>query len=144
VAANDPLNKQIHFHFVLSYQGIGEIQLTRGDLTGAMQSFRHGLASSEAFVAGVPKSIFPPAKLAKSHFQLGQVYAALASAKRTDGDKRLEHWREARTWFESSYQLMQDMRSRNVLNQTVLRIGPGTLEEVARQIARCDAALSAL
>lgn len=142
LAANDPLNKQIHFHFVLSHQGIGEIQLARGDLAGAMDSFRRGLTSSQTYAAAAPINIFPPAKLAKSYFQLGQVYAALAADTRTGRDKRLEQWREARAWFERSLQLMQEMRNRNALNQTAIRIGPGTLEELARQIARCDAAIS--
>jgi eukaryotic-like serine/threonine-protein kinase len=140
LTANDPLNKQIHFHSILSYQGIGEIQLARNDLNGAMESFRQGLKNSEAFAAAAPKNIFPPAKLAKSYFQLGQIHAALASRARSD--KRLEHWREARQWFERSQKVMLDMRDRNALNHSVMREGPGTLDEIARQIARCDLALS--
>lgn len=144
LAANDPLNKQIHFHFVMSHQGIGEIRLARGDLNGALESFRRGLASSEAYVAAAQANIFPPAKLAKSYFQLGEVSAAFGSDARAHVDRRREHWQEARAWFEKSYQLMEALRNRHTLNHSVLRIGPGTLEEIARQIERCDSALANL
>jgi serine/threonine protein kinase/tetratricopeptide (TPR) repeat protein len=143
LAANDPLNKQLGFHFVLSHQGIGEIQLARGDLNEALESFRQGLTNSEAFAAAAPANIFPPAKLAKSYFQLGQVHAALASDAQTQSNQRREHWREGREWFERSRQVMLDMQRRNALNHSVIRIGPGTLSEIERQIARCDSALSA-
>ena len=142
LAANDPLNKQIHFHLVLSHQGIGDIQLARGDLAGAMSNFRQGMMSGEALVEAAPTNIFPRAKLAKSYFQLGRVYVSMASSAGTHGDQRPEYWREARAWFGRSQNIMLDMRDRNTLNQTVLRIGPGTLDEIADQIARCDSALS--
>jgi hypothetical protein len=74
-------------------------------------------------------------ELARSYSNLGNVYAVLAS--KSPGNQRIENWREARSNYQKSLDILSDMRNRGTLPASE----SGEPEKIAAEIARCDAAL---
>jgi hypothetical protein len=74
---------------------------------------------------------------ATTYADLGEAYATLAGARAARDDQRQGHWRTARDMFARSAAVWQDLRSRGILS----KVDGDKPESVAREIARCDAAL---
>ena len=70
---------------------------------------------------------------------MGQGYLALASDERTLGEKRLAHWREARSWFQKSQKIYQVFRDGGKLTGDATR-----LDVVTQEIAKCEAYIDGL
>jgi len=70
---------------------------------------------------------------------LGEAHAMLASDRTTPPDERRKEWTAARNLYQSSLDLWVDMRNKNLL----VKMDADKPNELAREIARCDAALAA-
>jgi hypothetical protein len=68
---------------------------------------------------------------------LGEAYAALAAANEGSTTQVTQLWTAARDMFQQSLGICEDMHNRGILAP------PDTpqIDEVAREIAKCDAAL---
>jgi non-specific serine/threonine protein kinase/serine/threonine-protein kinase len=69
----------------------------------------------------------------------GHAFAALASDRRLPRETRLRHWREARSRFQEAYAFWVDMREKGA----AVAADASRPEKLAREIAKCDAALGA-
>lgn len=72
--------------------------------------------------------------LALTHVAPGISYVKLASEKRSSGEQRNAHLREARASFQKSLDIWQDMHARG----TLIAADAGKPDEVAREIARLE------
>jgi hypothetical protein len=68
---------------------------------------------------------------------MGTAYVALATDRATPRPARPRHWREARSWYERSARVYEEMRTRGSL----VGLMAHDAEEVARELRRCDEAL---
>jgi eukaryotic-like serine/threonine-protein kinase len=68
---------------------------------------------------------------------LADAHTALAQSRRTAGGERLELWRAARDLFQQNLNILLEMKNKGTLSPTE---NP-TLEEVKKELARCDAEL---
>jgi len=74
----------------------------------------------------------------QAYLDLGTAQAALAGAEELPASQQQEHWRAARDLFQRSLAIWHDMQQRGILTAE----DADKPEEVARGIARCDAALA--
>jgi tetratricopeptide (TPR) repeat protein len=108
-----------------------------GDVPGALTNAQQAKTIDEALVAAGPKNIVARSNLALIYSQLGKVHTVIASKTGTPAKQQIEHWREARDWYQKGLDIYQDMKSKGTLSGA----DASKPEEVAREVARCDLAL---
>ena len=74
---------------------------------------------------------------AQAYIYLGEAYAELATSKNAATIEQREHWRAARNMYGRSLEIWQGLQKRGILSVP----DAGKPEEVARDIAKCDAVL---
>ena len=75
---------------------------------------------------------------ADTYIDLGAAHALLARERGTTPGERRDRWRAARTWYQQSLEIWQDLQGRGTLAAT----DRPKLESVAGEIARCDRMLA--
>ena len=74
---------------------------------------------------------------AQAYIYLGEVYSTLATSRKTAPGEGREHWRDARSMYQHSLDIWQGLQKRGILSVP----DAGEPEEIARDIAKCDAGL---
>jgi hypothetical protein len=92
----------------------------------------------EAAVAASPNNADFHKNLARYHSQLGGCFIMQARRAGASHDGQMENWREAR----NAYQRSLDIWSELCAARTLSRVDANRLNEVAQEIARCNAALA--
>jgi len=77
---------------------------------------------------------------ADTYADLGEAFAALAQRTSIANDERTRQWRSARDMYQRSSDIWQDMKRRGTLS----KVDAAKPDSAAREVARCDAALSKL
>ena len=131
----DPTNTMYSGFAADIHNGIGNAMMKANNLSEAMKSYRRALAIFEKLSSEDPTEAMKRRELARSYSNLGNAYAVLAS--KSPGNQRIENWREARSNYQKSLDILLDMRSRGTLASSE----SGEPEKVAAEIARLDAAL---
>jgi tetratricopeptide (TPR) repeat protein len=129
----DPNNTETQYDVALSYRKIGEALTRNGDVASALDNYRQALPGFEALVARSPANAKTRTDLALTYYDLGMARSKFEPAKSQSEDR----WREARGWYQKSLDIYQDMKSKGTLNGT----DAGKPDELAKEIAKCDAAL---
>ncbi|MCI0524785.1 MAG: tetratricopeptide repeat protein, partial [Acidobacteria bacterium] len=124
-----------HYHY-----RIGELLAQSGDFKGGLDHFRRSIALCQEWAAREPANVEAQLSPTFAYARLGEVYAALAADEKRLAAQRLADWREARAWQRRRQAILLDLRERGLLPA---KHQPG-LEEIAREIARCDAAIAGL
>ncbi|MEK6289610.1 MAG: serine/threonine-protein kinase [Acidobacteriota bacterium] len=133
--AEDRMNTMYSAFAAEIHNGMGNAMMKANDLSEAMKSYRRALAIFEKLSSEDPAEAMKRRELARSCSNLGNVYAILAS--KSPGNQRIENWREARSNYQKSLDILLDMRNRG----TLPAVESGEPEKIAAEIARCDAAL---
>ena len=139
LTAADPTDAQARAATATPHNMIGRVLVKRADIPGALTSYREALAIGEPALATDPKNAQIRYSLAISRRGLGDVYAMLASQRQVPAAMRVQHWHEARGWFQQSRDDLSDMKARGLLNHPE---SMKELDEIAGRIARCDRALA--
>jgi non-specific serine/threonine protein kinase/serine/threonine-protein kinase len=137
LVAKDPNNADFRRQQGLTYLKISTFMSDTGDVLGALSNAQQAKTLDEALVAAAPKNIVARSNLALIYSQLGKVHAVIASKTGTPVKQQIEHWREARDWYQKSFDIYQDMKSKGTLSGA----DANKPEELAREIAKCDEAL---
>ena len=72
--------------------------------------------------------------LALTYYDLGVAQSKLAQAGSASSDS-LEDWRQARSWYQKSLDVLQDLKT----HATLRGADASKPEELSKEIARCDA-----
>jgi eukaryotic-like serine/threonine-protein kinase len=131
----DPANVQARGELIAINRAIGNTLLARKNWAGAFKNYRKALQTAEALAGVDTSNTKARAELANSYSDMGRAYAELASVAKAEG--RRDRLREARSWYQKSLDLWQDLRSRNALAARHVR----KPDEIAIEIGRCDEAL---
>jgi serine/threonine protein kinase len=134
----DPTNVETQYDVALSYRKIGEALTTIGDAAGALDDYRKALPIFEGLVTRSPANAKKRADLALTYYDLGLGQLKLASADRGLREHSSDHWREARDYYQKSLNIWQEMKNQGTLSGAYA----GKPDELARVIARCNAALA--
>ena len=93
---------------------IGSVLLERGDVDGALESHRLGLASAEKLVERAPSNLYFQRDRADAMEGLGRHYRALAARPGVPAGRRSELTAEALSWFQKSLAIWRDWTKRDV------------------------------
>jgi tetratricopeptide (TPR) repeat protein len=138
LVAADPKDVLAKANFGFSDNGIAQALIAQGRPGAALSFFRESIASFEEMTATPASSNrYVRSGLAESYSGMGDLYTTLASSKHSLPSRRLEYWRDARSFCQKSQAVWNDKEKRGELES-------GEREEsvtVAQCIARSEAQL---
>jgi serine/threonine protein kinase len=134
--ATAPLNGQAHDDHSIGLGGLGLTLVEMGDLRGGRESLVRAAIEAEELVKQSPSNSRLQSRLALRLMEQGHVSAQLASRSQTS--ERAANWRAALDTLSKSLEIWNRLREQNKLS----RVDAGKPEEVTREIAKCDAAIS--
>jgi tetratricopeptide (TPR) repeat protein len=140
----EPLSKNslqdlsLRYSMIKTHAGIGLVHAKLGDRKAALTECSQVVTLLDK-IEDDPNHTGLRTQRAEVYAELAAVYVALAMAAHTNSERR-EHWRSARETFQTSLDIWVDMRNRGIITD----MAASTPEEIQREIAKCDAALSRL
>ena len=140
MAVADPANELSRRFLGFSYAEVGRLLVKRSDVTGGLEKLRKALTIFTALPLEEQNNNFALSGLAGTYSGMGLAHAALAAAKGASVGQRLEHWHEARSWYQKSLDIWLEMRSHGAL----ARVDADKPQEMAGGIAQCDTAIARL
>ncbi|MFL6215725.1 MAG: protein kinase domain-containing protein [Blastocatellia bacterium] len=123
-----------------SYERLGDSEARMGDALAALASYRKARECGEKFLAADPQRDRIRDSLATICYKLGKEAALVASSARTPTGRRSDGWGEARSAYQHSLELFNELRQRGALRAE----DASKPDEAARELARCDTALAKL
>jgi serine/threonine protein kinase len=136
LAAEAPEDLTERFRLAISGAGVARIQSRIGDRTSALEKCRKTIALLGE-MAEDPTNASHRSMRAQAYTYLGDAYVALAASREASQAEITQHWNAGRDMYRRSLGVWEEMRSRGILSVT----DAGKPEEVAREIAKCDAFL---
>ena len=137
IVAKDSKNDDFRRQWAHTYLATSRFQLEIDDLDGAVESALEGIRIDEALVAASPANASAQNTLALLYFQLGTSHVKWSSKIEAAKATQTEHWHNAKDAFVKSLNIYQEMKQKGTLTGA----DAGKPDEVAREIAKCDAAL---
>jgi tetratricopeptide (TPR) repeat protein len=120
---------------------LGDALLSKGERAGALQNYRKSLETLEALSSTMPANAGIRAMLAEAYSGVGRVNLAIALDTSLPAPKQVEHLRAARSAYGRGLDITNDMRNRNIVSPVNPISFGSSPENVAAEIAKCDAAL---
>ncbi len=130
-------------------QGRGDLAMTfsrmgltfakTADAAAAFDYANKGRAIAEELMAASPANIELRGLTALAYTTLGDVNATIASGEKKT-DKQIALWRDAREWYQKSFEILSDLKSRNEWVSSDY----GSPEQLQQKIAESDAAIAKL
>jgi tetratricopeptide (TPR) repeat protein len=136
LAADAPQDLYIRYRLIIVTAIIGETQArvgTHAEAIAATSKATDLLKATPELASSSAQTDFR----GLGYMQLGATYAALAVSDKTAIGERAEYWRSACDFYRPSLDIWQDMKQRGILTAE----DADKPDEVARRIAKCDAAL---
>ena len=139
LAAADPNDANSSKYLRSTCEKIGNISLKNGQTTSALSNFRRALAAAEAESIADQADMRSRSDMAAFSSRIAEAYGTMAA--QAAPDRRQEYWRQARSWYQKSLSIWQELRQR----RSVASREDAESPETANQgIAKCDAALAKL
>ncbi len=139
VVATHSMNSQVRDDLSSCYAGLGNTLAALGDTAAALRAFDKAIPLAVAASASSPDNVRLRQRLGRYHFEHGKVYARVAESARP-GSEREASWRAARESHQRSLDIWNELRRAGTMSWAEA----GLPDEVARELARCDAALAKL
>ncbi len=140
LAATDAANLQAQSDFALACERLGTSLAQTGGAAEAVGLLQRSSRTLAPVLAADPSNHGSRARAANATIGLGFAHAALAAEPGLSTDARAGHWREAKAAFHDGLVFWTEMRDNGLV--------PGTEgdapDRLAREIAKCDAALARL
>jgi non-specific serine/threonine protein kinase/serine/threonine-protein kinase len=136
--AKEPENALLLMNLSQTYNNLGNAMAQSGKFAEALENYRRALGLRESYVKSHPSETGFRPRLGETMFDLGELYLQKAADSRTPAHQKPESWREAKSWFQRSLVIWQDLSKEGTL-PGYQRDKP---DETAKAIARCDAALT--
>lgn len=134
----------------LTLRDLAEVRLKVGDalaLNGARlqarESYYMGLEILEPLSSNIPAHAGIRAMLAEAYSRVGRVNVAIASAAMLTKTKRIEYLRAALAAYQRSQEITANMHDAGLVNPDRIDALSGSPENLATEIAKCEAALDA-
>ena len=131
-----PLNEQAHDDHSIGLGGLGLTLGELGDLRGGRDVLVRASVEAEDLVKQSPSNARLQSRLALRLEEQGQLSTQLA--QRSKSGEAASNWRASRDPLARSLEIWSSLRDQNKLG----RLDSGKPEEVTREIAKCDAAIS--
>jgi len=136
----DPQNEEFRQAVAMVQTFVSEMMIKNGEAAEAIELLSQSLLTLEKSFAASPTDEIAHFRIGSVQAGLGQGYAALASESKTSAQRRLVHWREARSWFQKSQEIYGVFRDAGKLTGE----DAARLDTVIEEIAKCDATIARL
>jgi serine/threonine protein kinase len=136
VLLNAPEDLRRRLLLAISRAGVGKMEARLGEKASAVEECRTTVSLLRETREDPANSNHRSLK-AQAYKYLGEAYAALAAATEGSTTQVTQLWTAARDMFQQSLGICEDIHSRGILAPP----DAPQIDEVAREIARCDAAL---
>lgn len=136
----DPQNEEFRQAVAMVQVFVSEMMIKNGEAAEAIELLSQSLLTLEKSFAASPTDEIAHFRIGSVQAGLGQGYAALASESKTSAQRRLAHWREARSWFQKSQEIYGVFRDAGKLTGE----DAARLDTVIEEIAKCDATIARL
>jgi serine/threonine protein kinase len=136
VSAVAPQILRVHYRVIFARTGIAQMQAKRGERTDALAE----CSKASALLNELPEDpglIWQGSVKGELYMRLARAYTALATSTDVPTTEQREHWGAARNMYARSLDIWQDMQKRGMLTGE----DSAKPQEVAREIAKCDAPL---
>jgi serine/threonine protein kinase/tetratricopeptide (TPR) repeat protein len=139
ISASDAHDADTRINLAAAEAKIADALVPKGDLDAAGENYRKVQSVIETFAHSVPPNVQAQYTLADTYSGLGVIFQKRATQVGVSADKQREHWNEARSWFQKSFDEWRQVRNPGVMSPGGFDAdGPGM---VAQKLAACDAAL---
>ncbi|MGI8837155.1 MAG: protein kinase domain-containing protein [Pyrinomonadaceae bacterium] len=136
----DPQNDEFRQAVALIQTFVCEMMIKNGEAAAAVKLLNESLLTLQKSFAASPTDEIAHFRIASVQTALGQGYVALASDQKIPAQKRLAHWREARSWFQKSQAIYKIFLDAGKLTGE----DAAKPDEVNEGIAKCDASIRQL
>jgi serine/threonine protein kinase/tetratricopeptide (TPR) repeat protein len=136
----DSANMHGRGELALSYNYLGLSLAKTGSGAQGLDYCRKARGIAEELAAANPTNAELRALMAVTYSNVGSVYQTIASSDKSSTGKQIELWREARGWHQRGFEILKDLKDRGAWTSRDY----GGPDEVAAEIAKCDAALAKL
>ncbi|HKP11824.1 MAG TPA: hypothetical protein VJZ91_06920, partial [Blastocatellia bacterium] len=126
ITADNPDNAEMKSYLADSLIKVGKVHAATGDTAKAAESVNRGRLILEGLSSEDAANVELRMALAESYLVMGDVVAKSAASKKSQ-----EHRRAARTWYQQSLTIYDDLRGRDLLPAA----SADKLEEVSRKVA---------
>ncbi len=134
LASADPANSQFR-QDVAQVQGqIGEILMLQGNSSSALTELHSSISLLENMPEAKNAQSMAGYIFASDQFWLGKAHALVASSAAISARQKIEHCREAETWFEKCLPAFKLLRDHSLPSYG----GAGRVSEIEKEIAHCD------
>lgn len=116
---------------------LSRFQTEINELNDAIVSALEGIKIEERLVAAAPTNVSARNTLAQLHAHLGKTHAATAATLPASDPHAREQWNAAKEVYRRSLDLYQDLKTKGKLSPA----DASKPDEIAREVAQCDAAL---
>jgi Serine/threonine protein kinase len=136
----DQSNMHGRGEITLTYSNLGLALAKTGNNAQAVDYSQKARSIVEKLAAANSSNAEIQALLAFTYSNLGHVYATIASNDKSSASRQIELWREARNWHQRGFDILKDLKDRGAWTSSDY----GNPDEVAAEIAKCDAAIARL
>ena len=138
ILSADPQNEDFRQAMAMVQAFACEMMIKTGSAADAIKLLSQSQMTLEKSFAASPTDEIAHFRLANVEAALGQGYAALAADDKTSAQKRLAHWREARSWFQKSQEIYKTFLDAGTLTGD----DATRLDVVTEEILKCDSAIA--
>ena len=139
LARSDPDDAETQYELAVIYENLAELLVRTGDLTNGIDNSQKALAIFEMSARRSPQNARVRSQLAGTYYHLGISEIKLAPSNSNSSGQRLIHLGAAKAWLEKALNTYEEMKK----HETISIYDLHKPDEIAREIARCDAATSA-
>jgi tetratricopeptide (TPR) repeat protein len=137
---DDPRDEAAQTELATTRLKLGEAHLAAGQSDAARASFQRALELCETVLSGGSQRADLLQFKGDACQRMAELELALAESEGGLLDARIQHWEAARAWLGQRREVLVSMRERGILTAS----GAEALEELAREIERCDRTLEEL
>jgi eukaryotic-like serine/threonine-protein kinase len=139
LTSEDPKDAFARRSLASCYMSMGIALAANGKTAEGLESARRGNEIFEALAAGGGSGgFYKLVGVAESRASLAGIYEQRADLPNQSGSVRQESWRNARLWYARSLDAWSRAKEKGTLDQS----DQGEPDRIAKEIAKCDAALS--
>lgn len=110
--------------------------VTQGNAEAGLQKLLHSLSIFQDLARKAPASNYLSYKFGNAYSQIAGAHVVLASRPNLHHAQQIEHWREARSWYQKSLAVWLDLKYQGKLGGEEV----GEPERLPQEITKCDKA----
>ncbi|MDP9100034.1 MAG: tetratricopeptide repeat protein [Verrucomicrobiota bacterium] len=136
ILTGDASNARARNEISVIYADIGKALAASGDIDGAEAAYAQAVPLAEELSAHSPTNAKLRTQVALRYLEVGRLRMQIAKAREIN--QRKKNWEEAKTWYQKSLAIWQDMNAKGTLSGA----DADKPDELAKEIATCAAALN--